>query len=75
MKFVELTDVATNKTTAINLDEVTEIEAIALEPATVTQLTFEDGQVCLVHETVSEIMALRRIAGEHIAPTAALHES
>jgi len=73
MKLVELTDVATNEPIAVNVDDVTEIEAIASEPATITQLTFGDGQVCLVHETVSEIMALTRIAAEPIALTAALH--
>jgi len=74
MMFVELTNIATNEPTAVNLDQVTDIEAIALEPATVTQLTFEDGQVCHVHETISEIMALTRMAVEHAPPTA-LHKS
>ena len=69
MKFVELTDVVTNETTAVNLDEVTEIEAIASEPATVTQLTFEDGQVYHVHETISEIMMLNRMVVERAPPT------
>jgi hypothetical protein len=43
------------------------------EPDTVTQLTFEDGKVRLVHETIREIMALTRVAVERIPPTAALH--
>jgi hypothetical protein len=73
MKFVKLTDVITNETMAVNLDEVAEIEAVASEPATVTQLTFEDGKVRLVHETIREIMALTRVAVERIPPTAALH--
>jgi hypothetical protein len=73
MPAVQLTDAVTCESVAVELDEVSHIEAIASEPATVTRLTFEDGQVRLVHETVAEIMALTRIAVKHSAPTAALH--
>lgn len=63
----------TCETVAVNLDEVIEIEAIPSQPATVTRLIFQAGEVRLVHETVSEIIALMRIAVERKFPTAALH--
>src|SRR5262245_66408460 len=42
------TDTVTCESAAVDLDEVTQIEAMTSEPATVTRLAFEDGNVCLV---------------------------
>lgn len=61
MKFVEVTDVATNKAVLINLDQVPAMEAVP-GPAgeMVTRLTFRDGSHMDVYETSVEIMQLAR---------------
>ena len=62
MKLVELTDVATNETTAINLDEVPSMKSV-LGPAgtTVTRLRFRSGHEVEVYETLLEIRQLARL--------------
>jgi hypothetical protein len=62
MKFVELTDVPTNQTTAVNLDEVPSMKTV-LGPAgtTVTRLRFRSGHQVEVYETLFEIRQLARM--------------
>jgi|RhiMethySRZTD1v2_1073278.scaffolds.fasta_scaffold196044_1 hypothetical protein len=68
MKLVELTDVATNEITAINLDEVPSMKTV-LGPAgtTVTQLRFRSGQQVEVYETLLEIRQLARLWQEPLS--------
>src|SRR5262245_34160267 len=65
MKLVELTDVATNATGVVNLDDVPALEQVS-GPAgtTVTRLTFRDGQQIDVYETIEEIMLLAHLRWE-----------
>lgn len=62
MKMVELTDVATNATGSVNLDEVPSMEEVP-GPAgtTVTRLTFRGGHQIDVYETIAEIMQLAHL--------------
>jgi len=65
MKLVELTDVATNATGVVNLDDVPAMEQVP-GPAgtTVTRLTFRGGHQLDVYETIEEIMQLAHLRWE-----------
>jgi hypothetical protein len=65
MKLVELTDLASNLMTLINLDEVPAMEEVP-GPAgtTVTRLTFRGGHKIDVYETIDEIIQLMRMRSE-----------
>jgi hypothetical protein len=65
MKLVELTDVATNATGVVNLEEVPTMEEVP-GPAgtTVTRLTFRGGYQLEVYETIEEIMQLAHLRRE-----------
>jgi hypothetical protein len=73
MKVVELTDVATNATGCVNLDEVPSMEEVP-GPAgtTVTRLTFRGGHQIDVYETIAEIMQLAHLRREPARSTGAL---
>jgi hypothetical protein len=59
MKWVELTDVATNATGAVDLGEVAAMEEVPGPAGTkVTRLTFGGGDWIEVYETIEEIMQL-----------------
>jgi len=62
MKLVELTDVATNATGVIDLDEIPVMEQVP-GPAgtTVTRLTLRGGHQIEVYETIEEIMQLAHL--------------
>jgi len=65
MKLVELTDVATDAITIVNLDEVPAMEEVPGPAATtVTRLTFRAGHYIEVYETIDEIMQLMRMRRE-----------
>jgi hypothetical protein len=65
MKLVELTDVAANAITAVNLDEVPVMEQVpGPAGATVTRLTFRCGHQIEVYETIIEIMQLAHLRWE-----------
>jgi len=73
MKVVELTDVATDATGCVNLDEVPSMEEVP-GPAgtTVTRLTFRGGHQIDVYETIAEIMQLAHLRREPARSTGAL---
>jgi len=74
MKFVELTDVASNQTTAVNLDEVPSMKTV-LGPAgtTVTRLRFRCGHQVEVYETLLEIRQLAQLRREPLIAPGQLH--
>ena len=74
MKLVELTDVATNATGVVNLDEIPTMEEVP-GPAgtTVTRLTFRGGYQIDVYETIEEIMQLARLRQELVPTPGGLH--
>jgi hypothetical protein len=74
MKLVELTDVATNATGVVNLEEVTTMEEVP-GPAetTVTRLTFRGGPQIDVYETIEEIMQLAHLRREPVPMPGGLH--
>ena len=73
MMFVELTEVATNRTTAVNLDEVPSMKTV-VGPAgtTVTRLLFRSGYQVEVYETLLEIRQLAQARREPLS-VARLH--
>jgi hypothetical protein len=73
MKLVELTDVATNTTGVVNLDEVPAMEQVP-GPAgtTVTRLTFRGGHQIDVYETIEEIIQLAYLRLEPVRSRGAL---
>jgi hypothetical protein len=73
MKMGELTDVATNATGSVNLDEVPSMEEVP-GPAetTVTRLTFRGGHQIDVYETIAEIMQLAHLQREPVRSPGAL---
>jgi hypothetical protein len=74
MKLVELTDVATNATGVVNLDEVPTMEEVpGLAGTTVTRLTFRGGYQLEVYETIEEIMQLAHLQRELAPMPGGLH--
>ena len=71
--FDDLTDVATNATGSVNLDEVPSMEEVP-GPAgtTVTRLTFRGGHQIDVYETIAEIMQLAHLRRQPVRSTGAL---
>jgi hypothetical protein len=74
MKLVELTDVVTNASGVVNLDEVTTMEEVP-GPAgtTVTRLTFRRGLQIDVYEAIEEIMQLAHLRREPVPMPGGLH--
>jgi hypothetical protein len=74
MKWVELTDVATNATGAVDLGEVAAMEEVPGPAGTkVTRLTFGGGDWIEVYETIEEIMQLAHLRREPVPMPGALH--
>jgi hypothetical protein len=74
MKLIELTDVATNATGLVNLDDVPSMEQVP-GPAgtTVTRLTFRGGHQIEVYETIEEIMQLAHLRRGPVPTSGGLH--
>lgn len=74
MKMIELTDVATNATGVVDLDEIPAMEEVP-GPAgtTVTRLTFRCGYQIDVYETIEEIMQLAHLRQEPMPAPGGLH--
>jgi hypothetical protein len=74
MKLIELTDVATNATGVVNLDEIPTMEEVP-GPAgtTVTRLTFRSGHCIDVYETIEEILQLAYLRREPVPTPGGLH--
>jgi hypothetical protein len=74
MKWVELTDVATNASGVVNLEDVPSMEEVH-GPAgiTVTRLTFRGGHQIDVYESIEEIMQLAHLRREPVPMPGGLH--